>query len=449
MHLKILTFNWHEPYLCLLAKLGHHFSIIAPETSTGIFRKWDIHMRDLPENCRLVTHEEALASLEASEFDLIIAHNVKDLIWAQNFDLPKICVFHCKLSTEIELSANPVDREDYHQRVTELLRDAKAVFISDSKREDWNIPGDVIKHGLDLADYGGYSGRTGQVLRVGNLLKEMGKARGFEASETLIKGFPHLTLGLNPALPNARLSESFTDLQEQYRNSRVYLNTIRAPYEDGYNLSLLEAMATGMPVVSVDHPASPIKEGVNGFISDDLSYLREKIKELLEDEEQARMLGGQARETIRHEFPIGRFLEGWHHLIQATLLDYLEDKGISKNRKSIPFQNRTRKNVLMDFVSHPATTAHYLARAFRQEHNVVTCGSHIDDHIIRQWNLESLNWPVDPQDIFRGQQTGIEEIIAQLPEDWEPDFYLYIETGLNKIPHDFGSNQYPQGLLFD
>jgi hypothetical protein len=26
--LRILTFNWHEAYLCLLAKTGHHFTVV-------------------------------------------------------------------------------------------------------------------------------------------------------------------------------------------------------------------------------------------------------------------------------------------------------------------------------------------------------------------------------------------------------------------------------------
>jgi hypothetical protein len=35
MQLKILFLNWHEPYRCLLARIGHEFLIIEPEIAPG------------------------------------------------------------------------------------------------------------------------------------------------------------------------------------------------------------------------------------------------------------------------------------------------------------------------------------------------------------------------------------------------------------------------------
>ena len=50
MHLKILSYNWHEPYLCLLSKVGHTFLIIEPEISEGNYRRWDKNMRPVNRN---------------------------------------------------------------------------------------------------------------------------------------------------------------------------------------------------------------------------------------------------------------------------------------------------------------------------------------------------------------------------------------------------------------
>ena len=50
MKLKILTFNWHEPYLCLLSKLGHEFLVVEPEIKPGNIRKWNLGMRPIPNN---------------------------------------------------------------------------------------------------------------------------------------------------------------------------------------------------------------------------------------------------------------------------------------------------------------------------------------------------------------------------------------------------------------
>ena len=80
MHLKILTYNWHEPYLCLLSRIGHTFLVIEPEISNGTYRRWDTNMRPIPDNVILVSEKEALTQLDEGALDLVIAHNIKDLI---------------------------------------------------------------------------------------------------------------------------------------------------------------------------------------------------------------------------------------------------------------------------------------------------------------------------------------------------------------------------------
>ncbi len=113
MKLKILTFNWHEPYICNLSKLGYQFYVASPEIASERFREWDRNMRDVPKNCKLISLAEAHQGVFDNQYDLLIAHNIKDLIAFQNANLPKICVFHCRLSTEIALSKNPIDRNEY------------------------------------------------------------------------------------------------------------------------------------------------------------------------------------------------------------------------------------------------------------------------------------------------------------------------------------------------
>ena len=166
MHLKILSYNWHEPYLCLLSKIGHTFLIIEPEISEGNYRRWDKNMRPVPDNVILVSEKEAISQLDEGAIDLVIAHNIKDLVNIYEYSLPKIIVFHNKLSTEIKLGNNKVNREDYLNKINPLLVNVKKVFISESKRHDWGMTGDVILPGLDVNDYGGYRGDLSSVLRV-------------------------------------------------------------------------------------------------------------------------------------------------------------------------------------------------------------------------------------------------------------------------------------------
>ena len=88
MKLKILTFNWHEPYLCLLSKLGHEFLVVEPEIKPGNIRKWSLGMRPIPNNFELISMAQAHEKLEEGEVDCVIAQNVNDLIEVKSYSVP-------------------------------------------------------------------------------------------------------------------------------------------------------------------------------------------------------------------------------------------------------------------------------------------------------------------------------------------------------------------------
>ena len=73
---------------------------------------------------------------------------------------------------------------------------------------------------------------------------------------------------------------------------------------------MLEAMATGMPVVTLPNPTSPIEDGVNGFVSDDPARLRDGVMELLEDGRKAALLGTAAGRQRSNGFPSSVFAIG-------------------------------------------------------------------------------------------------------------------------------------------
>ncbi|PIR01012.1 MAG: hypothetical protein COV66_04085 [Nitrospinae bacterium CG11_big_fil_rev_8_21_14_0_20_45_15] len=445
MQLKILTFNWHEPYICLLARVGWEFFVVEPEVGSGQRRHWDYNMRPLPSNVTIVSAEEAKERLQMESFDLVIANNIKDLVWVKDYALPKISVFHCRLSTEIAIGNNQVDCDRYLKSIEPVLRNVRNVFISESKRKDWGLEGEVIPHGLDVADYKNYEGGTPAILRVGNLLKEMDVAKGFGVSEQIINGFPCITLGLNPTIADSRLSRGLDDLLEHYRQCRVYLNTTMERYEDGYNLSLLEAMASGMPIVSYKHSGSPIVDGVNGFISEDIDRLKENIAFLLENPDCARKMGEKARNTIRRDFSLEKFLDSWRKVIHSTLVDFLKNSGISMHGEAKEdFFKLTKKNIILEYVSHPATTAHYLERALRRKHNVVTCGAQINELVREKWDLGALKWEAKSQDIPCDVPSLYSEVEQRLPIGWVPDLYFWVETGLSQPPKDLDQCKIPK-----
>ena len=444
MKLKILTFNWHEPYLCLLSRMNHEFLVVEPEIAPDHYRKWDKNMRTVPDNVCLISMEQALENLEQGEIDCIIAHNVKDLIEVRDYSLPKIMVFHNCLTTEIKLGNDKVNRKDYLKKITPLFEGVTKIFISELKRTDWDMKGEIILPGLDVSEYGGYTGSEKVVLRVGNLLKERDLMMGYSFSEKVLKTHPLLTLGMNPGISESRISDGFSDLLNQFQSNRVYINTTVDGFEDGYNLAMLEAMATGMPVVTSENKTSPICDGINGFSSNDPDHLNRCIGNLMQDPVLAKEMGENARKTVVEKFPINKFIQSWSRGVELAINDFLKRTGIDLQGDVTPFADKSRKNILMDFFSYPATTAHYMERALRQHHNVMTCGAQINDEIKKCWNLEALNWEVTPQDISRENATPLKQVLDQLPHGWKPDFYFWMETGLSSLPTDLQEYDLPK-----
>ena len=79
-------------------------------------------------------------------------------------------------------------------------------------------------------------------------------------------------------------------------------------------MALLEAMSCGCAVVSTATCMIPeiIKNGYNGFISNDENELKLYINQLLDDAEMRKELGKNARETIQQEFSEEAFINNWN-----------------------------------------------------------------------------------------------------------------------------------------
>jgi len=433
--MRVLSFNWHEPYLCLLAKTEYQFTIVEPALPNGGRREWDSGMRPLPDNAVLIQSDEIAELLDDGNIDVIICNNVKDLAVVSSWqEIPKILVFHNRLSTEMGLSNNTISKDEYFNSILPHIENVELVFISESKKADWGIDrGRVILPGIDISEYGEYNGNLETILRVGNLIKERDLMMGFSEQTEICANLPTTLLGENPTL-NSRLSKSWDDLKNHYQSCRVYLNTTKHPYEDGYNLALLEAMATGMPILSLDNPSSPITDGLDGFISNDIDYLREKADELLKDQEKATLMGQASRDAVAVKFPIEKFVKSWQEVINDTvngesgkLKDYLEEVS--------PTEAQTKPvNVWIDYVYYPVTTAHYMKLALEQFGKVTTSGSSITKDIMEHWNLQNMKAEILPQEFPRNMASDASSIYSMIPEEKKPEFFLWVDTGMEGPP---------------
>lgn len=463
--MRILSFNWHEAYICSLAKTGHAFDIV--ERHKGGSAAWFYETRPLPSNAHIVRESTARRHLRAGAYDVMICHNVSDLVWSKGYNVARVLVLHNQLTTELALGGNTVERSGYRAELDEIigsLPGLRAVCISESKRRDWNIDAEVITPGIDLADYDGYHGDEVRVLRVGNFMRARDVMLGYHDQVAILAGMPSTLLGLNDPEEGTevRFSRSWDDLRACFRGYRVFLNTTVDGFEDGYNLAMLEAMATGMPVVSTANRSSPIVDGANGFISADRAVLTTRVRALLADRDLARQLGAEARRTVAERFAMGPFVEKWNRVFREVVGD--EQPGCrgligvgnpvaSSSTTSVgdpvasspgarvdnPVATPRRCRVLLSYVSYPATTARYLEESFRRAHDVVTAGPAMSDALRVEWNLQALGEPTRPHDLPISQTADMRLVVDRLSAHWQPDLFLWVESVYGHRPRGLRS----------
>jgi hypothetical protein len=288
------------------------FGVVTPKLPSGQIKQWNARIRPLLKNIVLFSSVEE--ALQNGSWDWILTHNVNDLLDTRQIPVPKAFLVHGTISGRIMQDRSNVDRALYTRNLELLLKSsgARVIYISALKQRDWGIPGDVIRPAIDTCLYGGYRGEVRGVLQVCNRLRERGVIMGWNVYDTVCRNLPNLVIGENPGIAASRMSKDWEDLKEQLRSHRVYLYTPVYPYEDGYNLALLEAMATGMPIASLRHVTSPVRDGIEGVVADNPEELREKIVELLDNPEKAARLGEGARLRVEKEFAISDFQSAWN-----------------------------------------------------------------------------------------------------------------------------------------
>jgi L-malate glycosyltransferase len=104
-----------------------------------------------------------------------------------------------------------------------------------------------------------------------------------------------------------------SDIQRYYSGADIY---IQAPSIDNMPLSVLEAFASGMPIVSTDvgGVTSLLRHGTDGLLvaDNDDAAMAAQVSRLLADPSFARSLAGSAHHTLAaYEWPVVR--EAWLH----------------------------------------------------------------------------------------------------------------------------------------
>lgn len=315
--LRLLTFNCHEAYVHLLGKLGHALDIV-DGLPGRVNARWDERCRPVPEGARLIRLEQALAS---PRYDVAIAHNITDLLAVRALALPKILVLHVNLEARVREEPGAPARAAMRRQLGDYLTaiGALAVAVSHAKAESWGQSCPVIRPCADPAEYRGFEGTRPAALRVANQVMQRPDRFAWPAHVAITRGHPIELVGHNPELPGAAPAASWDELKARYREHRAYVHSAGAGLDDGYNLGVVEAMMTGMPIVSLSGSESPVVDGVSGYVSDDVSQLNARLGALLADRELAIELGRNARSRALELFDVPPFVAGWNAAIERAV----------------------------------------------------------------------------------------------------------------------------------
>jgi colanic acid/amylovoran biosynthesis glycosyltransferase len=100
-----------------------------------------------------------------------------------------------------------------------------------------------------------------------------------------------------------------TELRELYEKAHVFMHPSELPpdaNQEGVPNSMLEAMATGLPVVATHHGGIPeaVTDGVNGWLvpERDDEGLAASLVKMVEDPERWKVMGASASQTVATEF---------------------------------------------------------------------------------------------------------------------------------------------------
>jgi len=107
--------------------------------------------------------------------------------------------------------------------------------------------------------------------------------------------------------------------------SRAHIVALPSAYGEGVPKVLLEAAASGLPIVTTDMPGcrEVVKEGINGFLvpKEDAKKLAAALKKLIDDPRLCKMMGNNGRKMAEDEFSVERVVNETLDVYSSLLAD--------------------------------------------------------------------------------------------------------------------------------
>lgn len=304
--------------LRILRGLGHY--VFSPGSYVEPANRGDHHLRpslsDLaydPEDVRLY-HACALEGRDnksnlsrelVDRFDVIVAMHMPEWIVSNWRNMKHKTVIWRTIGQSIAWQEELL--RPYRAEGLKIVRYSPA-----EERIPGYIGGDaMIRFAKRKEEWTGWHGTEKAVLHVGQDVLKRADNCSYQFYEAITRPYPRTLIGNgSEVLPWGRGRVSYEALKEALRSHRVFFYTGTHPAS--YTLGLIEAMMSGIPVVSIgrNHGNNPrafpghnlfevpdILNGENGLASDDPFELHDYIRKLLTDDAFAASVSAKGRET--------------------------------------------------------------------------------------------------------------------------------------------------------
>ena len=310
--LKILIWHIHGSYLNSLARIEHDWYLpIKPGRPEGYGGRGPTF--DLPDYVREVPAEE----VQNLDLDLVIYQTPKnyftdrvEILSPAQQRLPSIYLEHNTPKPDAVNTRHPIDDPDV------LL-----VHVTHFNRLMWDngqTPTMVIEHSVAIDPSAVYSGHLRQGITVANGIQRRPRIAGYDIFLQARERVPLDITGME--------TEAFGGLGDiPYRHLHARVAAYRFLFSPmrytSLPLAVIEGMTIGMPVIALATTELPtvIENGVTGYVSCDVETLIERMQALLDDPDEARRLGANARRVAQERFGLDRFTRDWNAAFERVL----------------------------------------------------------------------------------------------------------------------------------
>ncbi len=259
--------------------------------------KWDDGDKPRPNNVEIMT-PQMINDPDENFFDCI-------LIFPEHYD--KVKNINKTILVYFVMNGREGDLNNYTKYIISNPR-VIPIFVSSGCKLShgiFDVYSKTIYPGIDEQYWNGWIGNEKKIIHVRNSFKNRDQHRYNQFVE-ICGNNPYTLIGYD----GSKLCK-YPELREEFRNHRVFVNV--EIFTSTFSISSMEAMMTGMPIIcnDIECTGEAIRNGVEGFISNNITYLKNKTNDLLNDYEMAKEMGKNARNMAELKFGKKQFNLQW------------------------------------------------------------------------------------------------------------------------------------------